>query len=87
MAINPANNAVIPPNKIKSINTFSLYSKIIEHLTIINTPAVTIVAACNNEDTGVGFLFNINKIILSIFSLNLFKGRTISLMTINFFRS
>jgi hypothetical protein len=54
MAIIPAKNAVVPPNKINKNNTNSLYSKMIEHLTTINTPAVTIVAACNNDDTGVG---------------------------------
>jgi len=30
------------------------YSKIGENLIIKKTPAVTIVAACNNADTGVG---------------------------------
>lgn len=56
IAIRPAKRDVIPPNKINKNNTNSEYSKIIEHLIIINTPAVTIVAACNKEDTGVGLM-------------------------------
>jgi hypothetical protein len=46
--------AVIPPSKHKKTKIKELYSKIGELLKIKKTPAVTIVAACNKELTGVG---------------------------------
>ena len=50
-AINPLINVVNPaiPN-----NTDGVYSNINDDLTNTNTPAHTIVAACNNALTGVG---------------------------------
>ena len=48
------NKAVIEPNIIIKNNIESDFSKRKEHLISKNTPAVTIVAACNKADTGVG---------------------------------
>lgn len=47
-------NAVIAPTKTIKVRIAGAYSKIGEHLIIKNTPAVTIVAACNKAETGVG---------------------------------
>ena len=49
-----AKKAVDAPINITKFFETSEYSKIGEHLTTRNTPAVTIVAACINADTGVG---------------------------------
>jgi hypothetical protein len=49
-----AKNAVDAPIKVIIDNTHGTYSNIGEHFIIKNTPAVTIVAACINAETGVG---------------------------------
>ena len=49
-----AKNAVIIPTKVIIFNVNWEYSKIGEHLTTKKTPAVTIVAAWINAETGVG---------------------------------
>jgi len=54
MAVVAAKNEVIAPTKTISVKTEGAYSKIGEHRIIKKTPAVTIVAACINADTGVG---------------------------------
>jgi hypothetical protein len=42
------------PTKVIVTRTFGAYSDVGERLTIGNTPAVTIVAACIDAETGVG---------------------------------
>jgi hypothetical protein len=44
----------MPPKNVNKNNTTSEYSIIGEQRIIRNTPAVTVVAACNNAETGVG---------------------------------
>ncbi len=46
----------IPPDINIIINIIGLYSIINEHLINKYTPAITKHAACNNDDTGVGFI-------------------------------
>ena len=52
--INPLINVVNPANHNIPNNTDGVYSNINDDLTNTNTPAHTIVAACNNALTGVG---------------------------------
>jgi hypothetical protein len=50
-----AKNDVIAPTKVITIKAVGEYSNKGEHLAIIKTPAVTIVAAWIKADTGVGY--------------------------------
>ena len=49
-----AKKQVIAPKQATAASATGACSKIGEHLAIMNTPAVTIVAACMRADTGVG---------------------------------
>jgi hypothetical protein len=49
-----AKKQVIAPKQATTASAVGACSKIGEHRAIINTPAVTIVAACIRADTGVG---------------------------------
>ena len=55
------NTVVIAPNHRHNINTVELYSIKGEQRINKYTPAVTIVAACINAETGVGKFVIINK--------------------------
>jgi hypothetical protein len=54
VATRAENKAVIEPNNITKNNIKFDFSKIKEHFINKKIPAVTIVAACNKEETGVG---------------------------------
>ena len=54
MAIKAANIEVKAPTRITKLSATGAYSNKGEHLETKNTPAVTMVAACINADTGVG---------------------------------
>jgi len=53
-------NAVVAPIKVITNKAVGLYSRIGDDLNSKYIPAVTRVAACNNAETGVGFL-SLNK--------------------------
>ena len=53
-AIVAAKIAVEAPTKITTVNAVSEYSNSGDRRATMNTPAVTIVAACIKADTGVG---------------------------------
>lgn len=78
--MNPANKAVNPPKITNKNNTKSLYSKKCEQRITRKTPAVTIVAACNKEETGVGPSIasgnHVCKPIVQIYRLHQQTGRT-----------
>jgi hypothetical protein len=49
-----AKDGVMAPTKVIVTGTFGAYSDVGERLTVGDTPAVTIVAACIDAETGVG---------------------------------
>jgi len=51
---NTCDEHVIAPTIVTTVNAVGAYSNKGEHLAIINTPAVTVVAACIKAETGVG---------------------------------
>ena len=51
-------NAVVAPTIVITIKAVELYSNIGVHLNNKYKPAVTRVAACNKDETGVGYKVN-----------------------------